>query len=113
VRRIRHALDRLRTRFRDEVDRHAEEGVDPGNILADVILTVTFAAIGAFGLVATLTTPRHGLLAALGAVGVVGIEVMMMYFALIHGLATRRVYRRSEPTVEHGETVDAYEMEDG
>lgn len=93
----------LRASYRDRYDDvHADE------IAGDAAVAIIFTAIGVYGLWATLTTPTTTLAGRLGALGVIGIESALVYFGVMHGIATWHVYARSEPRYRYSESVDGY-----
>lgn len=99
--------DRLRTGLRATY-RERYDDVNPNEIVGDVAVAIIFTAIGLYGLWATLTTATTTLAGRLGALGVIGIEAALVFFGVMHGLATWHVYQRSEPRYRYSESVDGY-----
>ncbi|ELZ96590.1 hypothetical protein [Haloferax sulfurifontis] len=88
--------------------RERREDVEADEIAGDVAVGVVFPAIGLYGLYATGTTPTTTTMGFVGALAVAGIELALLYFGVLHAIATWNVYRRSEPTHQHGESYDGF-----
>ncbi|MFB6121126.1 MAG: hypothetical protein ABEJ68_08440 [Halobacteriaceae archaeon] len=109
--RLRDAASEISNRVRASVQRTYRDrydDVNPNEIVADAVVAIIFTGLGIYGLSATLTTPTTTLPGRLGALGVVGIEAMMVYFGVMHGAATWNIYRRSEVRYRYCESVDGY-----